>query len=80
MKRFFSTGLATAGGEEQSSRAVQAQIRQMIESEDNRKPLSDQAIADVLRKNGVEIARRTVAKYREEMDIPTSGRRRHFGK
>lgn len=80
MKRFFSTGLATADGEEQSSRAVQAQIRQMIESEDNRKPLSDQAIADRLRKSGVEIARRTVAKYREEMDIPTSGRRRHFGK
>ncbi len=80
MKRFFSTGLATSGGEEQSSRAVQAQIRQMIEAEDTRKPLSDQAIADRLRDNGLEIARRTVAKYREEMDIPTSGRRRHFGK
>jgi len=80
MKKFFSTGLATTDGEEQSARAVQAQIRQMIEAEDNHKPLSDQAIADRLRKEGVEIARRTVAKYREEMDIPTSGRRRHFGK
>ena len=80
MKRFFSTGLATADGEEQSSRAVQAQIRQMIEAENSHKPLSDQAIADELQKRGLEIARRTVAKYREEMDIPTSGRRRHFGK
>ncbi len=80
MKRFFSTGLASADGEEQSSRAVQAKIRQMIDAEDNRKPLSDQTIADLLRKQGLEIARRTVAKYREEMDIPTSGRRRHFGK
>ena len=80
MKRFFSTGLATSDGEEQSARAVQAQIRQMIENEDRHKPLSDQAIADALRRQGIEIARRTVAKYREEMDIPTSGRRRHFGK
>jgi RNA polymerase sigma-54 factor len=79
MKRFFSTGLATADGEGQSARSVQAQIRQMIEGEDKRKPLSDQTIADRLRKQGLEIARRTVAKYREEMDIPTSGRRRHFG-
>ncbi len=80
MKRFFSTGLATADGEGQSARSVQAQIRQMIESEDKRRPLSDQTLADLLHKQGLEIARRTVAKYREEMDIPTSGRRRHFGK
>jgi RNA polymerase sigma-54 factor len=80
MKRFFSTGLATSDGEGQSARAVQANIRGMIDAENKRKPLSDQAIADMLRKQGLEIARRTVAKYREEMDIPTSGRRRHFGK
>lgn len=79
MKYFFSTGLGTADGGDQSARAVQARIRAMIEGEDKSAPLSDQAIMETLRKEGLEIARRTVAKYREGMGIPTSGKRKQYG-
>ncbi len=76
MKYFFSSGLATQGGEDASSTAVRAHIKQMIEAEDARKPLSDNTIAERLGALGIDCARRTVAKYREQLRIPAASVRR----
>jgi RNA polymerase sigma-54 factor len=76
MKFFFSPGLRRDSGENQSSKSVQSIIRKMIDGEDKGKPLSDQKIADLLKIKGLNIARRTVTKYREALGIlPTSMRR-----
>ena len=77
---FFTGGVAAPGNSEGalSNRAVTERIRELIAAEDPRRPLSDDAVAEQLRKEGIEIARRTVAKYREAAGIPkTSLRRRH---
>lgn len=74
-KFFFSAGLATEHGAAASSTAVQAIIRKMIEAEPAGKPLSDQALADALKAEGIAVARRTVAKYREGLGIPPSSER-----
>lgn len=74
-KFFFSAGLATEHGGAASSTAVQAMIRKMIEAEPAGKPLSDQALADALQAEGIAVARRTVAKYREGLGIPPSSER-----
>lgn len=74
-KFFFSAGLATDQGGAASSTAVQAMIRKMIEAEPASKPLSDQALADALKAEGIAVARRTVAKYREGLGIPPSSER-----
>ena len=76
LRWFFGGGLATDSGEEQSARAIQQRIRELIEQEDPRHPLSDQAIAETLKHEGVNIARRTVTKYREQMGILSSSTRR----
>lgn len=73
---FFSSHLGTVDGDEQSSVAVRAKIRKLIGAEDRRRPLSDSRIAALLKEDGVVVARRTVAKYREAMDIPSSSQRR----
>jgi RNA polymerase sigma-54 factor len=75
-KYFFSSHLSTASGEDQSSTSVRAKIRKMIGSENPAKPLSDSKIAKVLESDGISVARRTVAKYREGMNIPSSSERR----
>jgi len=76
MKYFFSPGLKRDTGDAQSSKSVQSLIKKMIDEEDKTRPLSDQKIANVLKKQGINIARRTVTKYRENMDIlPTTMRR-----
>ncbi|MEJ2515137.1 MAG: RNA polymerase factor sigma-54 [Gammaproteobacteria bacterium] len=75
-KYFFSSHVSGAGGEEVSSTAIRARIRKLIAEEDPRKPLSDSAIARTLGAEGVDVARRTVAKYRESMGIPSSNDRR----
>ncbi|MBK8286983.1 MAG: RNA polymerase factor sigma-54 [Ahniella sp.] len=75
LKRFFSSGVNTDGGGEASATAVQAMIRKLIEAEDRSKPLSDQVLAELLKKDGVQVARRTVAKYREAINIPSSSER-----
>jgi len=81
MKYFFSPGLKTSSGDEQSSKSVQSVIKKIIKEEDKRKPLSDQKIADALKEQGIQIARRTVTKYREAMGIlPTNLRRSYNGK
>ncbi len=76
MKYFFSPGLKRDTGDAQSSKSVQSLIKKMIEEEDKTRPLSDQKIANLLKKQGINIARRTVTKYRENMDIlPTTMRK-----
>jgi RNA polymerase sigma-54 factor len=75
-KYFFSSHLSTADGEDQSSTSVRAKIRKLIGSENPVKPLSDSKIANLLADEGIKVARRTVAKYREAMRIPSSSERR----
>jgi len=77
LRYFFTAAIASAqGGDAHSSEAVRDQIRQLIDEEKSVDVLSDDAIVDILRKSGVDIARRTVAKYREGMNIPSSVQRR----
>ena len=78
LKYFFSTGLRSDDGENQSSTAICALIRNIIESEDKHKPLSDQKVTDLLKKQGTNVARRTIAKYREEMGILPAKMRRSY--
>jgi len=74
---FFSTGLETENGQDASVKAVMDRIQHLIDEEDPRRPLSDQKITRILNDEGISIARRTVAKYRERMGIlPTTTRRR----
>lgn len=75
LRAFFASGVSTEGGGEASSTAIQAMIRRLIDAENPRKPLSDAKLADLLKASGVPVARRTVAKYREAMDILSSHER-----
>jgi RNA polymerase sigma-54 factor len=72
LRDFFASGIDTEGGGEASSVAIQQMIRRLIEAEDPRKPLSDARLAESLKASGVPVARRTVAKYREAMQIAAS--------
>jgi RNA polymerase sigma-54 factor len=74
-KHFFSSGVATRDGGEASATAIQEMIRKLIDTEEGRKPLSDSALCDLLKARGVMVARRTVAKYREALNIPSSQER-----
>ena len=77
LKYFFSSHVGTAGGGECSSTAVRTMIKKLIEEESASKPLSDSAIVTLLEKQGINVARRTVAKYREQLNIsPSSERKR----
>ena len=75
-KYFFSSHLSTDTGEDQSSTSVRAKIRKLITAENPAKPLSDSKITNLLKEEGISVARRTVAKYREAMNIPSSSERR----
>lgn len=80
MKYFFSPGLKRDSGDAQSSKSVQSLIKKIIDEEDKAKPLSDQKIANLLKERGINIARRTVTKYRENMGIlPTTMRKTYQG-
>lgn len=72
LKYFFSESMQNDAGEEISSREIKAILRECIENEDNRKPLTDDKLAEILNEKGYIIARRTVAKYREQMNIPVA--------
>ncbi len=76
LRYFFSTELGAEDGNQASSVAIQTLIRQMIENEFTKKPISDMKICEALKDQGYEIARRTVAKYREQMNIPPSSKRK----
>jgi len=80
LKRFFSAGLPTRGGGTISVYRVQQRVKALIDSEPAGRPISDQEIADRLQTEGIEIARRTVAKYREQIGLPTSSQRRRAAK
>jgi len=80
MRSFFSAGLPTRGGGTISVYRVQQRVKALIEAEPIGNPASDQAIADRLMTEGIEIARRTVAKYREQAGLPPSSQRRRNGK
>lgn len=76
LKYFFSSHVGTTSGGEASSTAIRAKIKKMIAEENARKPLSDNAIANLLKEEGIDVARRTVAKYRESLHIPSSSERK----
>ncbi|HRL67863.1 MAG TPA: RNA polymerase factor sigma-54, partial [Ottowia sp.] len=72
LKYFFGSALGTEAGGNASSTAVRALIKQLIAAEDPAKPLSDSQLADMLKEQGIDCARRTVAKYREALRIPVA--------
>lgn len=76
LRRFFSEGMMNEDGEEVSTRILKLKIKKMIEDEDSKKPLTDDKIAKLLGKDGVKLSRRTVAKYRDQMNIPGSRERK----
>ena len=76
LKYFFSSHVATATGGEASSTAIKALIKKLIAAEDTAKPLSDSKLATILSEQGIKVARRTVAKYREALAIPPSNERK----
>lgn len=79
LKHFFSSGVSTEDGGSASATAIQAMLRKLVDGEDPRKPLSDQALAEELNGKGIQVARRTVAKYREALRIPSSNERQRAG-
>ncbi|MEX2600408.1 MAG: RNA polymerase factor sigma-54 [Balneolaceae bacterium] len=79
LKYFFTEGLETESGEDVSSREVKNLLQDMIDGEDKTKPLSDQALTDRLIEKGFKVARRTVSKYREQLNIPVARLRRQIG-
>jgi RNA polymerase sigma-54 factor len=79
LKYFFNSSIARVSGDEIASEAVKNHIKQLVAAEDSRNPYSDQKIVELLRAKGIEIARRTVAKYREVLGVlPSSKRKRYY--
>jgi len=78
LKYFFSEGLQTDSGEEVSTREIKKILSDFIEKEDKRKPLTDDKLAVILKEKGYQIARRTVAKYREQLNIPVARLRKEL--
>ncbi len=78
LKYFFSAGLDTRGGDEVAARAVKQMIEEIVAGEDPARPLSDKKIVDMLAEQGLKIARRTVAKYREQLGILNARMRKRF--
>lgn len=76
LKYFFNERIENEDGEEISTRKIKNRIRELIEAEDQHKPMSDELLSKVLKKEGFPIARRTVAKYREQLQIPVARLRR----
>jgi RNA polymerase sigma-54 factor len=72
LKYFFTEGIATDSGEEVSNREVKRILGELIEGESKKKPLSDDRLSEILQEKGYNIARRTVAKYREQMNLPVA--------
>lgn len=78
LRRFFSGGTTSADGEDMSWDAVKEKLKTIVENEDKHNPLNDDEIVEKLKEQGIEIARRTVAKYRKILDIPPARQRREF--
>jgi RNA polymerase sigma-54 factor len=78
LKYFFSSHVGTSSGGEASSTAIRAMIKKLVSQENPKKPLSDSKLADLLLEQDIEVARRTVAKYRESLNIPSSSDRKRL--
>jgi RNA polymerase sigma-54 factor len=78
LKFFFSSHVSTDTGGECSSTAIRALIKKLVAAENPRKPLSDSKITDLLGEQGIQVARRTIAKYRESLVIPPSNERKRL--
>jgi len=78
LKYFFNTGISRRGGDELASEAVKTKIKILIDNENSAKPYSDQKIVELLCEEGIDIARRTVAKYREQLNVLSSSKRRRL--
>ncbi|AGA76369.1 RNA polymerase factor sigma-54 [Echinicola vietnamensis] len=78
LKYFFSEGISTEGGEDVSNREVKSVLQKLVDNEDKRKPLSDDKLVKLLNEKGYNIARRTVAKYREQLQIPVARLRKEL--
>ena len=79
LKYFFNSGINTTSGGSLASESVKLKIKDLVDSEDPKKPLSDQKIVELLKKDGIQMARRTVAKYRDVLKIlPSSKRKKYF--
>ncbi len=77
-KYFFSSHVSTESGGECSATAIRAFIKELVDTENQKKPLSDSKIAVLLKEKGINVARRTIAKYRDTMSIPSSGQRKRL--
>jgi RNA polymerase sigma-54 factor len=78
LKYFFNAGISRSNGEELASEAVKTKIKQLIDGEDTGRPYSDQKLVELLKAQGIDIARRTVAKYREQLGVLSSSKRRRL--
>lgn len=78
LKRFFSHKLSSEDGDDRSTSDVKQQLKLLIEQEDKKKPLSDQKLVELLKAEGIDISRRTVAKYRDALKIPSSSKRKRY--
>lgn len=78
LKYFFTSGVSTTEGENASAESIKAKMKSMIEQEDPKNPLSDQKLTELLQQEGIQISRRTVAKYREEMGVSSSMQRKRY--
>jgi RNA polymerase sigma-54 factor len=78
LKYFFSEGLQTESGEEVSTREIKSILKECIENESKKKPLTDDKLTSILKDKGFLIARRTVAKYREQLNIPVARLRKEL--
>ncbi|MDP2286494.1 MAG: RNA polymerase factor sigma-54, partial [Pseudohongiella sp.] len=78
LKYFFSSHVSTNAGGECSSTAIRALIKKLVTAENTKKPLSDSRIAELLDEQGINVARRTIAKYRESLNIPPSNERKRL--
>ncbi|MBP6629534.1 MAG: RNA polymerase factor sigma-54 [Kofleriaceae bacterium] len=76
LKFFFSSGISRTNGEDMASQAVKSKIKELVDGEDAKRPHSDQKLVELLKTGGIDIARRTVAKYREQMGILSSSKRK----
>ena len=78
LKYFFNSGISTSDGESLASESVKLKIKELIAKENVKNPFSDQQIVEILKKEGIQIARRTVAKYRDVLKILPSSRRKNM--
>ena len=78
MRFFFTGGTETEGGETIGWEKVRMRVRELVEAEDRKDPLNDDQIVSLLIKEGIDISRRTVAKYRQQMNIPAARQRKVF--